>query len=434
MANRARAVLSAHSNPGRNSRLASPFVRRKGFLGVYSKKRLLMGVVLVFAAALLVRYLGGTPDGGSVEQSPVAEGSDSPAPRATPDDGIAEAASDAGAVLEEAEEAEAADEESASAGYDDHPSIRQYRAITRYPSSTRRLTSKSTDLLHPNKRHERRQPVPDARDNEDRAWEVLYTADRYFVRGEEPISVSLALWHEGEPVIPTGVVMVAAPTGASGSGNPVELSVERVDSESRATLVPNEHWPEYVGELEVTTTFTAPGLSEQTGRLSFYLTANARIPARFTGQFSDDNRNGDLTIEVGVNVETAGTYRVEANLFDRNDQAVAWAQSETKLSPGISSVTLLFYGLAFHDARAVAPFSLRQLRGYRLRRGDSPHREDMSTYDGDYETSARYSLSDFRSEEYTSPQKERMLERYRDAIERGVVLTEPEFVGGGRQP
>ena len=395
---------------------------------------LLTGVVLVFVAALLVRYLSGTPDDGSGEEDPLAEGSESLPPRSTPEDGVAAAASDAGVELDEAQEAQEGQEESASAGYDDHPSIRQYRTITRYPTSTRRLTTQSTDLLDPNKRHERRQAVPDAQGNEDRAWEVLYTADRYFVRGEEPVTVSLALWHEGEPVIPTGVAMVAAPSGASGSGDQVVLAVERVASGLRVALVPNEHWPEHVGELEVTATFTAPGLSEQTGRLSFYFTANDRIPARFTGQFSDDNRNGDLAVDVGVNVETAGTYRIEANLFDQSDQPVAWAQSQADLSPGISNVTLLFYGLAFHDADAVAPFTLRQLRGYRLRRGDSPHREDIPTHDGEYETSARYSLGDFRTEEYESPHKERILERYRDAIERGVVLTEPEFVGAGRQP
>ncbi|MBT8467414.1 MAG: hypothetical protein KJN97_01590 [Deltaproteobacteria bacterium] len=393
-----------------------------------SKKVLLIGVVLVFAAALLVRYLGKAPEEGSVEEPSVAEHSDDGTVRAASDDGTPPAVHDAGAAPVEA----IADP--APSGYEDHPSIRQYRAITRYPSSTRRLTTQSTDLLHPNKRHERRQAVPDPEANADRAWEVLYTADRYFVRGEEPITVSLALWHEGEPVIPTNVVMVAAPAGASGSADRVNLAVERVDSELRALLVPNEHWPKYIGELEVTATFAAPGLQTQTGRLTFYFTANDRIPARFTGQFSDDTTNGDLAVTVGVNVATEGVYRIEANLFDRNDQPIAWAQAETNLSPGTSDVSLVFYGLAFHDAGAVAPFTMRQLRGYRLRRGDSPHREDMPAYDADYETAARYSLADFRSVEHESPHKQRMLQRYRDAIERGVVLTEPEFVGDGRQP
>ena len=139
--------------------------------------------------------------------------------------------------------------------------------------------------------------------------------------------------------------------------------------------MPNEHWPDHIGELEVTATFGAPGLREQTGRLRFYFTGADRIPARFTGQFSDDTRNGDLAIEVGVNIETEGAYRIEGNLFDGDDQPVAWAQAETDLAPGAHDVALVFYGLAFHDARAVAPFTLRELRGYRLRRGDSPHRE-----------------------------------------------------------
>ena len=392
------------------------------------KKRLLIGVVLALAGALLFRYLQESPEEGSAEASPVVEARDPVTPRPTPGDEAEVATSDGEPEMEEK------DEELASAGYDDHPSIRQYKAVTRYPRSTRRLTTESSDLLNPNKRHERRQAVPDAEDNADRAWEVLYTADRYFVRGEEAVSVTLALWHEGDPVIPTGVAMVVAPPGSSGSGEPVVLSAGRVGSELRAPLVPNEHWPDYIGELEVTATFSAPGLREQTGRLRFYFTGADRIPARFTGLFSDDARNGDLAIQVGVNVETEGSYRIEGNLFDRDDQPVAWAQAETALVPGAHDVTLVFYGLAFHDADAVAPFTLRQVRGYRMRRGDSPHREDIPTYDGDYETSGRYSLANFRSQEYESPHKQRMLERYRDAIERGVVLTEPEFVGDGRQP
>ena len=397
-----------------------------------SKKLWPIGVVLVVAAVLLFRYLTTDSEDAPADKPQVVEATDDATPRPRPDDALGVAPSDDDAVA--AAETEEADEDFASAGYDDHPSIRQYRAITRYPRSTRRLTTESSDLLNPNKRHESRQPVPDAQDNADRAWEVLYTADRYFVRGEEAVTVTLALWHEGDPVIPTGVTMVAAPRGPSGSGNQVALSVERVGSELRAPLVPNAHWPDYIGELEVTATFGAPGLREQSGRLRFYFTGAERIPARFTGQFSDDATNGDLAIEVGVNVETEGTYRIEGNLFDRDDQPVAWAQAETDLAPGEHDVALVFYGLAFHDAGAVAPFTLREIRGYRMRRGDSPHREDIPTYDGEYETSARYSLANFRSQEYESPHKQRMLERYRDAIERGVVLTEPEYVGDGRQP
>ncbi len=396
-----------------------------------SERWLLIGVVLAFAAALLLfRYLGTSPVDGSVEPSPTVETRDDLRARRTSEGRVAEATSDDQVDIDEVDELE---EEAAATGYEDHPSIRQFKAITRYPTSTRRLTTESTDLLNPNKRHEKRQPVPDARDNENRAWEVLHTSDRYFVWDAEAVTVSLALWHLGDPVIPTAVVMVAMPRGASSDGNRVALSTERVGSEIRASFVPNEHWPDYIGELEVTTTFRAPGLREQTGQLRFFFTGGNRIPARFTGQFSDDARAGDLAIEVGVEVTTAGTYRIEGNLFDRDGEPVAWAQGETELSPGARDVSLVFYGLAFHDAGAVAPYTLRQLRGYRLRRGDSPHREDVPSYDGEYETSARYSPADFRSEEYESPHKRRMLERYREAIERGVVLTEPEFVGDGRQ-
>ena len=83
-------------------------------------------------------------------------------PQPTPEDGVGATASND----EDEAKIDEEDEESASAGYDDHPSIRQYKAITRYPTSTRRLNKESIDLLNPNKRHERRQPVPDAQTNE----------------------------------------------------------------------------------------------------------------------------------------------------------------------------------------------------------------------------------------------------------------------------
>jgi hypothetical protein len=325
----------------------------------------------------------------------------------------------------ESDEAET-EEPSEPDPFDSHPAIRHYKELTRYPASTRRLTEESFDLLNPNVRHERRRPLPDPEDNEDLAWEVRYTADRYFVHGDEPVLISLALWHEGEPVMPRDVTLVATPEVADGNGERVAIPVEPVGTELSAIFVPNDFWPSLVGQLRVTATFSAEGLQEQTGFLAFYFTGTDRIPARFTGDFGERLANGDLVIDVGIDVDVDGPYHVEGNLFDAGGRPFGWARFEGELAPGSRTVPLVFYGLLFHDANATAPFFLRQVRGYRIRRADAPHREDVPTFAGEYETSGRYELSSFREEENDSPKRQQMLELYRDALARGVRLTEPQ--------
>ncbi len=194
--------------------------------------------------------------------------------------------------------------------------------------------------------------------------------------------------------------------------------------------MPNDHWPGLVGQFRVTATFSAEGLREQTGFLAFYFTGEDRIPARFTGGFEDRLAGGDLVVDVGIDVDRAGPYHVEANLFDANERPFGWARFEGELGPGAQTVPLVFYGLVFHDAEASPPFVLRQVRGYRLRRGDSPHREDVPTFAGEYRTSDQYELANFRQEESDSPKKQRMLELYRDALARGVQLTQPQAMDG----
>ncbi len=312
----------------------------------------------------------------------------------------------------------------------DHDAVRRFKENTRYPPSTRRITANSFDLLNPNARHERRQPVPDQENNADLAWHVRFTADRYFVRDDEPTLITLALWHEGTPVLPNDVAMIAEPdAGMEGDVGSVPLAVTPVGSEVATTFVPNDYWPALVGPVRVSVLFSAPGLGEQTGFLSFYFTGEDRIPARFTGDFADAERHGDLVVDVGVAVDKPGRYRIEANLFDAGGDPFGWARFEGDLLPGPQSVPLDFYGLLFHDVAASAPFVVKQVRGYRMRPGDFPNREDIPTFPGEYRTSTNYQLADFRTEENDSPRKRRMLELYRQAIERGVHLTVPEYAG-----
>jgi hypothetical protein len=309
-----------------------------------------------------------------------------------------------------------------AADLDAHGAIKNFKELNRYPTSSRRLTFDSADLLNPNRRYENRQALPDSEANADRQWEVLFTADRYFVRGLDPLRVSLELWREGREVVPRGVFMTASRLGAH---DRVEIPVQKNGAGLSASLVAEEHWPGYVGQISVEARFSAAGLAEQTGSLPFYFTSLERVPAEFTGEFSDRLLNGDLVVDVGLRVDRAGSYRVEGNLFDLAGNPVAWAAFEGDLATGQQAPALKFYGLVFHDAGLSGPFLLQQVRGHRLRPGDSPHREDIADYPAEYHLASHYDFADFTTAEYDSPWKKRMLKFYKEALARGVKLTEP---------
>lgn len=304
----------------------------------------------------------------------------------------------------------------------------QFKERTRYPASTRRLTADSHDLLNPGARYERRSKLQDE-ENPDMDWQVLFTADRFFVREEEPVLISLQLWHGNKPVLPMQVSMRAEPIGAENGEVPVNLPL-RTDGKSKtAVFTPNDYWPEHVGQVRVSSGFAAQELKPQTGSLDFFFTGAKRIPARFTGRISDRLDAGDLLFDVELEVLKSGWFRIEGSLFDAGGQPFGWARYEGQLYRGKAMATLQFYGLLFHDAEAAGPYVLKGLRGYRLRPGDVPDREDMQDFAGDYVARGSYALSNFRSDINDSPRRQRMIEMYEDAERRGVKLTNPEYTG-----
>ena len=133
--------------------------------------------------------------------------------------------------------------------------LEHYKESTRYPPTTRKLTQDSHDLLNPGARHELRQKLPGDRDSPDMQWEVLFTADRYFVRASEPVLITLQLWNKGEIVLPAVVSMVAQPTGAGNSSEPVRLKLQTDGAARTAVFKPEDLWPDYAGQIRVVADF-----------------------------------------------------------------------------------------------------------------------------------------------------------------------------------
>ncbi|MBT8072842.1 MAG: hypothetical protein HKP21_03950 [Xanthomonadales bacterium] len=305
--------------------------------------------------------------------------------------------------------------------------LERFKQRTRYPATTRKIAADSHDLLNPGARYEQKHKLPGNKDNPNLDWEVLFTADRYFVRGKEPLLVSLQLWHQGERVLPANVSMRAETVAANGATGAVRL-VTQVDGSARtAVFTPNDQWPEYVGAVRVTTEFSAEDLDKQLGSLDFFFTAANRIPAVFTGRVFDRVDNGDLLFDVEVDVKTPGAYRIDGSLFDNSGRPFGWARFDGQLTRGSSFISLRYYGLLFHDAQVAGPYILKNLYGARLRPSDTPNKEDMPEFTGDYTTASAYELNSFRTDINNSPRRQKMIEMYEDAIRRGVKLTNPAY-------
>jgi hypothetical protein len=307
--------------------------------------------------------------------------------------------------------------------------LEQFKQRTRYPATTRRIAADSHDLLNPGARYEQRHKLPGDKNNPNLDWQVLFTADRFFVRGKEPLLVSLQLWHRGEQVLPAQVSMRAETVAADETKKSVRL-VTQVDGNARTVVfTPNSHWPDYVGQVRVTAEFSAEGLEKQHGSLDFFFTGANRIPAVFTGRIHDRLDNGDLLFDIEVDVKSPGAYRIDGSLFDSSGLPFGWARFEGSLARGSALVSLRYYGLLFHDAEAAGPYTLKNLNGARLRPGDTPHKEDMPEPAGDYTTTSYYELNRFRADINNSPRRQKMIEMYEDAIRRGVKLTDPAYTG-----
>lgn len=306
--------------------------------------------------------------------------------------------------------------------------LEHYKALSRYPRGTHRISSDAFDLLNPGARHERRMALPNGRDNPDRDWEVLLTADRYLVRGAEPVLVSLELWKNGKPVQPRSVYMTAEIQGPDeGANSVVELQVERAGGSASAEFLPNDYWSDRAGAVRINVNFAARELPEQSGQLDFYFTGENRIPARFTGAHQDRLDSGDLVFDLGLSVRRPGRYLIEGNLYDSSGDPFGSARYEGEIAEGTTSVPLRFAGLLFHDAGKAGVFSLRQVRGRRVQPLSIPAREDMADLQAAVTTAASYQLDDFNGDENDSPRRRRMIAMYEDAMNRGVQLTRPEY-------
>ena len=288
-----------------------------------------------------------------------------------------------------------------------------YRKANVYPPTSHPLTAEHVDLLHPNQRHEQ----PRATDADD-GVEYLFTADRYFVFGDEPLAITLDVRHDGRPQPVTVIQAFAAQSDHRLPDPPRTPFVLRGTGPLTATLAPAAMGLTTQATIGLYVEF-AYGDTRQRAHVDFSYTPAAGVPARFTGAFEDRVESGSLVVHAGIAVAVAGRYVIDCNLYDASDRPVAWTRAKVRLATGTRDVALAFFGKVLVDQHVEGRFHIGELRGARFDPGRDPDLEQMPPFAGTF-TTAAYPRSAFSDAEYDSPEKQRMIQFLSDQQERGV--------------
>jgi hypothetical protein len=279
-----------------------------------------------------------------------------------------------------------------------------YKKANVYPPTSRPLTAEQRDLLEPNTRHEDVRPT-----DKGLGTSYLFTADRYFVIGDETITATLEVKKKDQPArvqIRQAYAAVLDPT--THADKQIPLAFAPSGGRYVATFAPATLPLRRQTAISMVIEFDH-GEGVQRGHFDFQYTPKAGIPARFTGVFRDEIRAGSLVVHAGVEVAAAGHYVIDCNLFDAADQPVAWTRFKGELAEGTHDAELEFFGKVILDGNARGPFHLGQLRGARYAPGEDPDLEQMPAYAGTY-TTPPYGPERFSDAEYDSEEKRKMIE------------------------
>ena len=307
---------------------------------------------------------------------------------------------------------------------EDNDVVAHFEALNRYQQGTQAVGSDDYDLLNPGARYERRRAVSRNPLDADAEWSVFFSADRFFITDDDASTINLRLWQGANPAPITVESAVAVMQDDLGHNLTVPLGVLYSGDEALIRLRPSDYWPELAGPLKVELSYSSFGLGTETGRLDFHYTGPERIPAEFIDVLADDAVAGNLEFDIALDVRRSGRYRVSALLHDEQGKPFGRAQTDVWLEPSQQTVKLAFDGLLFHDQNAEGAFYLTTLRGERVDPLSWSGSDQMPVIEGQYQT-RRYVASEFSNQMAANPHRERMKERYKAAIARGVKFEIP---------
>lgn len=290
-----------------------------------------------------------------------------------------------------------------------------YLRASRYPPTSRPLTAAMDDLIHPNKRYETERPAAD-----DPAVRFVLSADKTRVVGDEVLNAYLQVLRDGEPI----AVDILRATASVDGARVATLDFRGENGLYTSSVAPETFFDERTAVISYAVKFAyAPDLVEKASFDVMY-TPEATIPARFTGWFRDYIDGGSLIIEAGIDVDVAGRYLIDCNLYDAEGTPVAWARFTDALAEGEQVVPLKFFGKVIVDSGARPPFHIGELRGKRHVPRRTPDKDAMPSFAGEYIT-RDYALTEFSSADWDSPFKRKKIRFLQSEIARGTPLSRP---------
>lgn len=325
--------------------------------------------------------------------------------------------------------------------------------LNRFPPDSQPLTPAMTDVLKPYSRHETPVAIPRKKDGKidpETSPYVLFTGPKYLLSPGTPIEAHLEVFarrpKEGEPPErmevdiadarllkfgqPQFTTVVKAPLNDAGNnGDPVagdrvySVTIPASALESLAT---------YNGMLQLTADVRLNGV-DGISHLTLDFMMTAAPPAVFTDNVRERLAPQGLELTVRVDVKQKGNYFTQALLFDSKNKPIGYAVSRNAWDVGPREATFLFFGLLFHDANAQGPYVMRTLTGARLAEGNEPFNTEMPPYAGEYWTK-NYPLSDFSTNEYESPNKDKLIQGLTELAEKNPEKTVVPSASGSAMP
>lgn len=300
-----------------------------------------------------------------------------------------------------------------------------YLDWARYPPSSRPARERP-DRQRPHASAPRRLPLVTGKGERSEARVVLWQSHVYLA-GEERAVLTVGCEREGAKVpcaVRSAVAMAELPEVAIA---PAQISfaddgsgADRTagDSVLAASFAPGEQgFATYTGPVRVALEVDAGG---ERGAATFALVSTGEAPATFTGAVREELARGSLKVCVGMRVREAGRYLLDARVDDAGGETFAFVSFDGELSEGAGEACFEVFGKLVRDEEARAPFTLRDVEGFRLLEDAFPDRHTVPTWEGRVHTTKAYAVEDFGDAVWESETKERYAAGLRARAEAAV--------------
>jgi hypothetical protein len=289
-----------------------------------------------------------------------------------------------------------------------------YLAWARYPPTSRPARERP-DRQKPHSVPARRLPLSKS-DRSGSGVSLVLSQSHYFLGGDEAatLTVSCRRGDEPAPCTVTSALAEAAPDAAGrAEGTAAVAFVDDGSGSDRAandgvwtaTFAPGKvGFQKLHGPIVVTVSVDAEG---ERGGADFQLSYTGAPPAIFTGAVREALEKGSLSLCVEMQVAEAGRYVLDGRVDDADGKTFAFVSYNDPIAAGKQEACFTVFGKLILDEGARSPFTLRDVEGFLLLEDAFPDRKTVPTLEGPVHKTRAYAASDFSSDEWQSPVKDR---------------------------